>query len=222
MAATGLDFGRAEMVDLCSSYSLSAASPRGDSVRPVAISPIDEVERPTLSAMSLNVSPSVWRSRIRDAHVSMARTLRHSVITSQRHSVTGIRSNGRVTIGDRVKEWREKRKMTVEHLAQRVGLRPSTIYDLERGDSKSTKKLHVIAAVLRVNVHYLEAGKGSPEDMTAPDQPMQSGWPFKFDRARFDNLSAKDRGTIEATVLALVEQLEKSRSRSPPIKKKAV
>lgn len=111
--------------------------------------------------------------------------------------------------------------MTVEHLAERVGLRPSTIYDLERGDSKSTKKLHVIAAVLRVNVHYLEAGKGTPEDMTAPELPIQSGWPFKFDRSRFDNLSMKDRGAIEAAVLAFVEQLEKSRSRTPPIKKKA-
>jgi len=111
--------------------------------------------------------------------------------------------------------------MTVEHLAERVGLRPSTIYDLERGDSKSTKKLHVIAAVLRVNVHYLEYGKGVPEDMTAPDQPIQSGWPFKFERSRFDNLSTKDRGAIEAAVLGFVEQLERSRSRTPQIKKKA-
>jgi transcriptional regulator with XRE-family HTH domain len=140
----------------------------------------------------------------------------------QRHSVTEIRSNVRVTIGDRVKEWREKRKMTVEHLAQRVGLRPSTIYDLERGDSKSTKKLHVIAAVLRVNVHYLETNKGPPEDMTAPEHhAQQDGWPFKFDRGRFDNLPPKDRRAIEAAVLAFVEQLENSRSR-PQIKKKAI
>lgn len=210
---------------MCNSYSLSAASPLGDSVRPVAISPIEEVDSPTFSAMSLKVNPSVCRSRIRDAHVSMARTLRHSVIKTQRHSVTEIRSNIHVTIGDRIKEWREKRKMTVEHLAERVGLRPSTIYDLERGDSKSTKKLHVIAAVLRVNVHYLEYGKGVPEDMAAPQHHAQpaDGWPFKFDRSRFDNLSSKDRRAIEAAVLGFVEQLEKSSSRSPPnIKKKAV
>lgn len=141
----------------------------------------------------------------------------------QRHSVTEIRSNVPVTIGDRVKEWRVKRKMTVEHLAEKVGLRPSTIYDLERGDSKSTKRLHVIAAVLRVNVHHLETGKGAPEEMAEPDYHAQQGdgWPFKFDRSRFDMLSAKDRRAIEAAVLGFVEQLEKSRS-APQIKKKAI
>lgn len=111
--------------------------------------------------------------------------------------------------------------MTVEHLAERVGLRPTTIYDLERGDSKSTKKLHVIASVLRVNVHFLETGKGAPEDMGAPVHHAEpSGWPFKFDRSRFETLSAKDRRAIEAAVLALVEGLEKTGSR-PQIKKKA-
>lgn len=150
----------------------------------------------------------------------MARILRLSVINTQRHSVTEIRLNDRVTIGERIKGWRETRKLTVEQLAAKVGLRPTTIYDLERGDSKSTKKLHVIAQVLRVNVHFLETGKGVPEDMSAPRyQEQKDGWPFKFDRARFDNLSAKDRSVIEAAVLALVERLEKSR---PVIKKKAV
>lgn len=68
-----------------------------------------------------------------------------------------------MTTGGRIKEWREKRKLTVAQLAQRVGLAQSTIYDLERGDSKSTTKLHRVAEALGVNPNWLETGKGRPD-----------------------------------------------------------
>jgi transcriptional regulator with XRE-family HTH domain len=183
---------------------------------------MDEVDNPTFSAISLSVSPPDCRSRIRDAHVSMASTLRHSVIRPQRHSVTEIRFNSSVTIGDRTKEWRERRKMTVEQLAQRVGLRPSTIHDLERGDSKSSKKLHVIAQILRINVNFLETGRGEAEDMSAKprDEAGNTNWPFSFARSRFDGLPSVDRETIEAAVLALVISMEKAKPK-PTMKKKA-
>lgn len=192
------------------------------------MSPIEEVARPTFSPITDSVRPAACKSLILLAQVflrvAMARILRLSVINAQRHSVTDIRLNDPVTIGERIKGWREARKLTVEQLAAKVGLRPTTIYDLERGDSKSTKRLHVIADVLKVNVNYLETGKGAPEDLDAPRyQSPKDGWPFAFDRARFDTLSAKDRGVIEAAVLALVERMEKTKSRSrAPIKKKAV
>jgi transcriptional regulator with XRE-family HTH domain len=190
------------------------------------MSPTDEVASPIFSPITDRVSPASCKSLILLAQVflrvAMARILRLSVINTQRHSVTEIRLNDRVTIGERIKGWRETRKLTVEQLAVKVGLRPTTIYDLERGDSKSTKRLHVIADVLRVNVNYLETGKGAPEDLDAPRyQSPKDSWPFAFDRARFDSLNTKDRGAIEAAVLALVERLEKTRSH-PQIKKKAV
>ncbi|MDE2106615.1 MAG: helix-turn-helix transcriptional regulator [Patescibacteria group bacterium] len=50
--------------------------------------------------------------------------------------------------------------MSVEALAKLVGLRPTTIYDLERSDSKSSTKLHLFADALGVSVHWLETGKG--------------------------------------------------------------
>ena len=210
----------------CSVYSFNAASPLGEELRPLAISPTEEVASPTFSPIADSVRPAACKSLILLAQVflrvAMPRILRLSVINTQRHSVTDIRFNDRVTIGERIKGWRVTRKLTVEQLAAKVGLRPTTIYDLERGDSNSTKKLHVIADVLRVNVNYLETGKGAPEDLDAPRyQSAKDGWPFAFDRARFDNLSTKDRGAIEAAVLALVERMERTKSR-PQIKKKAV
>lgn len=203
-----------------------AASPLGEELRPLAISPTEDVASPTFSPIAESVRPLACKSLILLAQVflrvAMAGMLRLSVIDMQRHSVTEIRLNGYVTIGERIKGWREARKLTVEQLAAKVGLRPTTIYDLERGDSKSTKRLHVIAEVLRVNVNYLETGKGAPEDVHAPRfLSSRDGWPFSFDRARFDNLSTKDRSVIEAAVIALVERLEKAPSR-PQIKKKAV
>ncbi|OOG61423.1 hypothetical protein B0E46_15705 [Rhodanobacter sp. B04] len=64
------------------------------------------------------------------------------------------------TIGDRIRERRLELGMSVEVLAKAVGLKPTTLYDLERGDSKSTTKLHRFADELGLNADWLETGKG--------------------------------------------------------------
>ncbi len=91
----------------------------------------------------------------------------------QGHSVTGFRSNSQVidwtenmddadepkTVGERVRVAREAAGLKVRELAERVGMRPSTFYDLERGDSKSTTKLAAIAKECGESAYYLETGK---------------------------------------------------------------
>lgn len=64
-----------------------------------------------------------------------------------------------MTIGERIKEIRLLRGIKVPELASRTGLAASTIYDLERGDSDSTTKLHRIADELGTYTAYLEEGK---------------------------------------------------------------
>lgn len=118
-----------------------------------------------------------------------------------------------ITIGGRIREWREKRGMTVSELARLSTLASSTLYDLERGSSKTTTKLHLIAAALRVNVHYLETGKGSAEDLTVRETALHYtvGWPFTFPSHRFEALSPGQKRSIEAVVEELVTKFEGGR-----------
>ena len=62
------------------------------------------------------------------------------------------------TIGDRIRKRRKELGISVEELAKAAELRPTTLYDLERSHSKSTTKLHLIAARLTVDVRWLEVG----------------------------------------------------------------
>lgn len=62
--------------------------------------------------------------------------------------------------------------MSVKDLAKAVGLAQSTLYDLERGDSKDTKKVHKLAAVLNVRASWLDTGVG----------PMEYAIPGNVDR----------------------------------------
>lgn len=64
------------------------------------------------------------------------------------------------TIGGRVRLARLEAKMTVADLARKTGLARTTIYDLERGDSKSTTRLPAIANATKTNPVWLETGLG--------------------------------------------------------------
>lgn len=75
-----------------------------------------------------------------------------------------------MTIGDRIKEQREHLEISVAALAKSVGMAASTLYDLERGDSQSTTKLHLIAEELGVQGRWLETGKGPKFANTATDK----------------------------------------------------
>jgi transcriptional regulator with XRE-family HTH domain len=66
-----------------------------------------------------------------------------------------------MTVGERIRDRRKALGIEVEDLAKAVGLRPTTLYDLEIGRSKSTTKLHHIARELGVSVDFLETGRTS-------------------------------------------------------------
>ena len=79
----------------------------------------------------------------------------------QRPSVTPLRFNGGMdTIGERIRSERDSQGISRADLARAAGLSYTALADLERGATKSTPKLHRIAAKLGVNVQWLETEKG--------------------------------------------------------------
>lgn len=70
------------------------------------------------------------------------------------------------TTGARIRYARKERGMSVSELAKRAGIAPSTLYDLERGDSKGSARLHAIARILGYSADWLDNEKG-PEKPAA-------------------------------------------------------
>jgi transcriptional regulator with XRE-family HTH domain len=64
-------------------------------------------------------------------------------------------------VGNRIRLRRQELQMKVAELARVAGIASSTLYDLERGDMRTTTKLHRIAAALGLSIEWLESGRGS-------------------------------------------------------------
>lgn len=62
------------------------------------------------------------------------------------------------TIGERIRRLRTAAGLARKDLAKRAGLSYTGLSDLESGKAKSTTKLHHFAAILGVDVNYLETG----------------------------------------------------------------
>jgi len=215
--------------DLCSSYSRIAGAPLGSPVRPCSMSLTAEGERPTSSPISDRVIPARRRSsEMKDAkgYVCMRPSLRCTVDDSQRLPVTALRDNPGMprppempkdldTIGKRVRWWREKkRQMSRAKLAKAVGYKSvSGLSDLELGESNASEKLHLIAAVLGLNPHYLETGNGEPEAAFPQDPPPSPDeWPFPaVPRARLRKLSKIERNYAETKLLEALAEIESER-----------
>lgn len=69
------------------------------------------------------------------------------------------------SIGDRIKEVREKRKLSVDDLVKETGIPRNTIYRYERGETKSipVDSLNKIADALRVSREYLDGTASDSE-----------------------------------------------------------
>lgn len=100
----------------------------------------------------------------------MAATLRNSVTTCQRHSVTESRFNSEMTetIGQRVRAERESKKISRAKLASLAGISATALSDLELGYSQTSLKLHRIAAALGVETAWLETGRGGRMSLNEP------------------------------------------------------
>lgn len=62
-------------------------------------------------------------------------------------------------LGARIRNLRERQKITPRELAERCGMAYSTLMDIELGRSRRTLKLHKIAEALGTTANYLETGR---------------------------------------------------------------
>lgn len=62
--------------------------------------------------------------------------------------------------GQRLKARRVELGMTVAQLARSAGIAASTLYDLERGDSQSSRQMHRLCSSLGLNPDWVETGSG--------------------------------------------------------------
>lgn len=89
-----------------------------------------------------------------------------------------------MTVGTRFKEARKAANVSVAEIARLAGMAPNTLYDLERGTQRTTKKIVSIAGILGVRAQWLESGRGpmresgvgeeSPEYLPARRVPLVS------------------------------------------------
>lgn len=97
----------------------------------------------------------------------------------QRHFVTQFRPDSVMesideSIGARIRSTREEQGIKRGDLAKTMGLAYTTLADLERGKAKSTTKLHKAAERLRVNIEWLETGRGPKYAEPTPDHQSRS------------------------------------------------
>jgi transcriptional regulator with XRE-family HTH domain len=83
------------------------------------------------------------------------------VLGVNRYSGTECCDNIEMSIGTRLKEARKAAGLTQVDLAERSGMKQSTISDLEIGKSRGTTNLALLASIVGVNALWLETGKGS-------------------------------------------------------------
>lgn len=212
-------------LDLCNSCNLSAASPLGSAVLPCSMSLTEEAVSPTRLPISARVNPVPRSSEMRDAQEVIHSILRRTVETSQRLPVTEFRDNCAMprppempknldTIGARVRWWREHRGRSRADLAKKVGYKSASgLSDLELGLSHKSERLHLIAAELGLNPHYVQSGKGEPEASFPQEAPLPSDeWPFPaVPRTRLKKLSKVERGYLETELLKALADIEEER-----------
>ena len=78
--------------------------------------------------------------------------------TDHRHT-----DNIGMSIGSRIREARKLRRMSQKVLAAKVGIKQSTLSELETGESGGTTYIARFAAALRVQALWLETGRGPRE-----------------------------------------------------------
>ena len=212
---------------LCKESSLSAASPFGSVVRPHSMSLTADGDNPMRVPIPESVQLRFERkSVIRDAQVIMTPSLRYAVDECQRSTVTAVRDTIAMprppnlpkfdSIGPRVRWWREHRGFGRKEFAKLVGMSYSGLADLENDLTKASKRLHLIAAKLKLNPHYIETDKGEPEAEFAQEAPPEAQpWPFEdISRSRLDKLNMIERKYAETRLQEALAEIEAERRKS--------
>lgn len=110
--------------------------------------------------------------------MSMYDSIGTPIFDVNRNSDPSRNDNIGMSIGTRIREARKLREMTQKELAAKIGIKQSTLSELETGESAGTTYLARIAAVLRVNALWLEAGKGPRDSQSAADASQAGGTGF--------------------------------------------
>lgn len=95
--------------------------------------------------------------------MSMKTSIGTPIFSVNRNSDPFTNDNIGMSIGSRIREARKSRKMTQKELAEKIGIKQSTLSELETGESAGTTYLARIAAALGHSALWLETGKGSKE-----------------------------------------------------------
>jgi len=88
------------------------------------------------------------------------------ILNVNRNADLFFNDNIGMSIGSRIREARKNAKLSQKELALKVGVKQSTISELETGESAGTTLLASFASALGVNALWLETGKGSPSQNT--------------------------------------------------------
>lgn len=129
-------------------------------------------------------------------------------------------------IGRRLKERRKELGLSVVVVAARAGLRPTTLYDIEREEQHSTTRLHALCKVLGLNQDWVETGRGTRiapqpvvgEDMVKSDHKLTlHGMQITTEEVEFGiewgKLEEPQKSLIREQVLLLVaSQVRKKRT----------
>lgn len=164
---------------------------------------------------------------MRDDQVSMRPSLRDSVDSRQRLPVTAIRKTVDMprpkdmpadldTVGKRVRWWRMHRGFDRKDFAKQCSMSITALSDLELDRTKKGTSLHLIAAKLRLNPHYLQSNKGEPEAEFAQDAPPDAdAWPFEdVPKSRLERLNRIERKYAETRLQEALAEIEAERRRA--------
>ena len=142
---------------------------------------------------------------------------------------------------DRVKDSRERLKLTQKALAEACGLKQSTISSYEGQQRVKTQHLIDLARALKVNPEWLQHGKGPRDAESAgyaarapsggfhglkdsaleregrADAAMIGNWPFpRITREHYALLSPEERVTLEDMALLILKGKRASQTPTPP------
>jgi len=124
-----------------------------------------------------------------------------------------------MSTGERLKARRVELGVTVAQLARTAGIAASTLYDLERGVSRSSRQMHRLCSALGLNPDWVETGNGA---RLANEKPRSNSLEIVYGgeritpesarlAAKIERLDASVREHIEAMVESLVQAAAKDR-----------
>lgn len=126
---------------------------------PESISEIVDWRRFNLRPISTCVRPASTRPESRFC-MSMKHSIGTPIFNVNRNSDSIYCNNIGMSIGTRIKECRKEAKLTQKQLAEKIGIRQSTLSELENGESAGTTLTATFAKELRVSALWLETGRG--------------------------------------------------------------